>query len=244
MTKMAGKTRGMVGTYHKCDPQHLQSYVTEFEFRFNNSVGLGINDKIRAHSFLSGAKAELRLSTASRGLRTGSKLLSASLLGGSGMVVAEALSGIGAIKTALDMAKALQDIHDAAARDRAVMNLQKEIIAAYSEQTMLAQKAGDLKEEVARLKTWDADKSRYQLTEIRAGSFAYALKEGMEIGEPKHYLCTSCYQGNHKSILIQETWNPGMSRVLVCHDCGWHTYLTGPSHRDHKDLRPKPYRGS
>jgi transposase-like protein len=28
--------RGMVGTYHKCDAQHLQRYVTEFEFRFNN----------------------------------------------------------------------------------------------------------------------------------------------------------------------------------------------------------------
>jgi ISXO2-like transposase domain len=29
----------MVGTYHKCDEQHLQRYVTEFEFRFNNRSG-------------------------------------------------------------------------------------------------------------------------------------------------------------------------------------------------------------
>lgn len=27
--------RGMVGTYHKCEAQHLQRYLTEFEFRHN-----------------------------------------------------------------------------------------------------------------------------------------------------------------------------------------------------------------
>jgi hypothetical protein len=36
--------RGMVGVYHKCDEQHLQRYVTEFEFRFNNRSGLGVTD--------------------------------------------------------------------------------------------------------------------------------------------------------------------------------------------------------
>lgn len=42
----------MVGAYHKCDSQHLQRYVTDFEFRFNNRVGLGINDKMRADTLL------------------------------------------------------------------------------------------------------------------------------------------------------------------------------------------------
>ena len=44
--------RGMVGTYHKCEEQHLQRYVTEFEFRFNNRSGLGVNDKMRAETLL------------------------------------------------------------------------------------------------------------------------------------------------------------------------------------------------
>jgi transposase-like protein len=44
--------RGMVGTYHKCEEQHLQRYVTEFEFRFNNRVALGVNDKKRAETLL------------------------------------------------------------------------------------------------------------------------------------------------------------------------------------------------
>ena len=44
--------RGMVGTYHKCEPQHLQRYVTEFEFRFNNRIAIGIDDTMRAEQAL------------------------------------------------------------------------------------------------------------------------------------------------------------------------------------------------
>jgi transposase-like protein len=50
--------RGMVGTYHKCDEQHLQRYVTEFEFRFNNRIGLGVNDKMRAETLLKGIEGK------------------------------------------------------------------------------------------------------------------------------------------------------------------------------------------
>jgi transposase-like protein len=44
--------RGMVGTYHKSEAQHLGRYVAEFEFRFNHRAGLGINDKMRAEALL------------------------------------------------------------------------------------------------------------------------------------------------------------------------------------------------
>ena len=50
--------RGMVGTYHKCDAQHLQRYVTEFEFRFNNRTALGVNDKTRAETLLKGIEGK------------------------------------------------------------------------------------------------------------------------------------------------------------------------------------------
>lgn len=40
--------RGMVGTYHKCEAQHLQRYLTEFEFRHNNRAALGVTDGERA----------------------------------------------------------------------------------------------------------------------------------------------------------------------------------------------------
>lgn len=50
--------RGMVGTYHKCEAQHLGRYVAEFEFRYNNRVGLGINDKMRAEALLKGIEGK------------------------------------------------------------------------------------------------------------------------------------------------------------------------------------------
>jgi transposase-like protein len=50
--------RGMVGTYHKCEQQHLARYISEFEFRFNHRVGLGINDKMRAEALLKGVEGK------------------------------------------------------------------------------------------------------------------------------------------------------------------------------------------
>lgn len=40
--------RGMVGTYQHCGEQHLQRYLAEFDFRYNNRIKLGINDTMRA----------------------------------------------------------------------------------------------------------------------------------------------------------------------------------------------------
>jgi transposase-like protein len=50
--------RGMVGTYHKCEEQHLQRYVTEFEFRFNHRTALGVNDVMRAEALLKGIEGK------------------------------------------------------------------------------------------------------------------------------------------------------------------------------------------
>lgn len=40
--------KGMVGVYHFCGEQHLQRYLDEFSFRYNNRSGLGIEDGERA----------------------------------------------------------------------------------------------------------------------------------------------------------------------------------------------------
>jgi transposase-like protein len=50
--------RGMVGTYHKCEEQHLQRYATEFEFRFNHRTALGVSDNMRAAALLKGIEGK------------------------------------------------------------------------------------------------------------------------------------------------------------------------------------------
>ena len=47
--------RGMKGVYQHCGYQHLNRYLSEFDFRYNNRVALGVTDQERADKLLSGA---------------------------------------------------------------------------------------------------------------------------------------------------------------------------------------------
>lgn len=46
--------RGMIGTYQHCGEQHLNLYLSEFDFRQNTRAKLGIDDDMRADKALSG----------------------------------------------------------------------------------------------------------------------------------------------------------------------------------------------
>ena len=46
--------RGMKGVYQHCAEKHLHRYLSEFDFRYNNRIALGINDKRRAEKALQG----------------------------------------------------------------------------------------------------------------------------------------------------------------------------------------------
>jgi transposase-like protein len=46
--------RGMKGVYQHCGYQHLNRYFSEFDFRYNNRVALGVTDQDRADKLLSG----------------------------------------------------------------------------------------------------------------------------------------------------------------------------------------------
>ena len=50
--------RGMVGIYQHCAEHHLHRYVAEFDFRYNNRIKLGMDDKARADVALAGVKGK------------------------------------------------------------------------------------------------------------------------------------------------------------------------------------------
>lgn len=50
--------RGMRGTYQHCKEKHLHRYLAEFDFRHNNRVALGVEDKARALKAIKGAKGK------------------------------------------------------------------------------------------------------------------------------------------------------------------------------------------
>jgi hypothetical protein len=136
-------------------------------------------------------------------------------------MVGEALAGLGALKTAFDMAKGLKDIDDAVRRNAAVIELQEKILSAQQAQSALAEQVGELEKEVARLKTWEAEKGRYELQTLPPGVFVRVLKQSMANGEPVHRLCAKCYEDGQKSILQSAGVNHG-EETLNCHGCGAH----------------------
>ena len=47
--------RGMRGVYHHCGEDHLQAYLNEFDFRYSNRSGLGVDDTERANRAIKAA---------------------------------------------------------------------------------------------------------------------------------------------------------------------------------------------
>lgn len=47
--------QGMKGFYQHCAKRHLHRYLAEFDFRYNNRLALGVDDRQRAATALTGA---------------------------------------------------------------------------------------------------------------------------------------------------------------------------------------------
>ena len=50
--------RGMKGVYQHCDKKHLHRYAAEFEFRYNNRIANGADDRVRADIALTGVQGK------------------------------------------------------------------------------------------------------------------------------------------------------------------------------------------
>ena len=129
------------------------------------------------------------------------------------------------LKTASDIAKGfleLKSIADVQGKvielQSAILSAQSSALAANSAQAEMVTKISTLKEEIASIKEWEAQKQRYKLVNPWSGAVVYSLKESMANGEPAHWICTSCYEGGRKSIL-----NPIQNKegwfLLVCPIC-------------------------
>ena len=158
-------------------------------------------------------------------------------------------SALASLKAAKDIAEAMVGLRDAAAFQGKLIEFQSKIIdannaafTAQEERSALLERIRELEAQVAKFKAWEAEKEKYELTEVRPGAFAYSLKEEAAIAGPMHQLCASCFERGHRSILQKETRQPGMSTVLACHECGSDIYVSGPQRAEHAALRRGPRR--
>jgi hypothetical protein len=133
-------------------------------------------------------------------------------------------AAIGGLKTAADIAKGFLDLKEASAVQGKVIELQGVILAAQSsalaaqsDQFSLLDEIRGLKQKMADLEAWKAEKERYQLNDVGHGSLAYVLKEDMLGGEHPHKICAACYQHGKKSILQPD--QDGFDLLLKCLEC-------------------------
>ncbi|WP_340107649.1 hypothetical protein [Pikeienuella sp. HZG-20] len=159
-------------------------------------------------------------------------------------MVAESLAAIGSaisiMKSAKDGLSAAIATRDSAVLREKAIELNGQIIAAQelalsaqAAQSALIERERQLEAEIVRLKDWEAEKARYELSEAAPGCFTRAIKAGMENGEPPHQICEQCYQDGRKSILQYTLLRVGRAETLDCHSCGSRIYLRGSPLKDH-----------
>jgi hypothetical protein len=153
------------------------------------------------------------------------------------LLIADAIAGLSAFNSMLEMARGLKDVNDAAIRNLAVVELTEKIIAAQAAQTALIAEVAKLEKELTRFETWETEKQRYELSDVGNGQLVYTLRDGQQHSEPKHSICPSCYQRGQRSILQKETWQPGRAQVFSCHRCGSAVYLSGMPAPEHAKYR-------
>jgi hypothetical protein len=139
------------------------------------------------------------------------------------------------LKTAGGMVEKLVDIRDTVKFGEATVKLQAQIMSAYQgafamkdRETALNEEIRQLKEEVTSLKTWDAEKQRYELVGLAPNVLAYAVKQGMRGTEPPHYICANCYANGKKSFMQQHVHGSKLD-MYKCNSCGENLKVNKPS---------------
>ncbi len=132
----------------------------------------------------------------------------------------EITSAIQSTKTALELVKAARGLANYSELLTAVTEVQIKLtdaiaseLASQEKQAQLAERVRELEKRLSEFESWDVQMQRYALFEFSTKALAYALKPGMENGEPMHYLCLSCVDKRQRSTLQPN------GRYLVCPAC-------------------------
>lgn len=133
---------------------------------------------------------------------------------------AEISAAVTSAKTALDIAKAAQDLSNYNELVSAVSEVNTKLmdatvvtLASLEKQSALTKEMAELKERLREVEDWESQMKRYKLHAFATGVLAYALRPGEENGEPMHYLCITCVDKKKKTTLQPQ------SRALHCPEC-------------------------
>jgi HAMP domain-containing protein len=122
-------------------------------------------------------------------------------------VATEIANGLISLKTTAEIQTKVTELNGK------ILSAQQDLFTANAAHAVKIDEVRELKEQIARMENWDAQKKRY------AGSFAYALQRSMSDGEPPHYLCTNCYESSKGSIMQGALKHPPGIGMRACFEC-------------------------
>lgn len=133
---------------------------------------------------------------------------------------AEIVAAVQSAKTLSELVKSAHSLSNHTQMLAAVHAVQEKLgdaitahLSSQEKQSALSERVRELEEQVNEVENWRGQMQRYALFEFPTKALAYALKPGMEQGEPLHYLCTSCVDKKQKSTLQPN------GRLLHCPAC-------------------------
>lgn len=149
-----------------------------------------------------------------------------------GMITSIA-AALSAIENAKKLAKDINDLSRTAERQEMLVDFNAQILDAQralfqvrAEYEELAKIKGELERKLLEKEDWNRQAARYELKELASGVLVYAVKPGMEAGEPFHYACPHCMQKQQRSILSLP--GPGWGKY-VCHQCSYEAVFQAPT---------------
>lgn len=103
-----------------------------------------------------------------------------------------------------------------------ILEVQQFAMSAYSHQLSLSKRISDLEKELMDLKDFRREKQNYELQALGKTAFAYVYKPPVDSAEPAHWLCSTCCNQDHKSILQLRTFGNLLETgydIWTCHSC-------------------------
>jgi hypothetical protein len=133
---------------------------------------------------------------------------------------------ITSLNAAMNIAKGLISVHDVSTIQGNVIELQSEIMAAQSsalsaaqsEQFALRDRMRELEKEIACLKAWTHERTRYEMKPLIGAGVAYMLKPEERGSEPPHWICQNCYE-NGRAIALIKVLEKFPSATWKCPHC-------------------------
>lgn len=75
-----------------------------------------------------------------------------------------------------------------------LMAAQSVALGSQEKQASLASEVAELKDELRKFERFEREAGRYELHKLQSGGLVFAMKKGMENGQPEHYLCVTCIE--------------------------------------------------